>query len=434
MHFPELLLKKRNGGKLSPSEIAFFVSGYVDGTIPDYQVAALLMAIWFVGMDAEETAALTFAMRDSGEVIDLSAIGGVIADKHSTGGVADTTTLITVPLVAACGVKVAKLSGRGLGHTGGTIDKLESIPGFSTELSMERFAQVVNECGMSVIGQTREIVPADKLLYALRDTTGTVDNISLIASSIMSKKLASGSSVIVLDVKTGNGSFMKKTSEAVKLAEEMVSIGKRAGKKVVGLVTDMNQPLGNGVGNSLEIKEAIETLQGKHEGDLRRVALALAARMILLSGKAADEGEALIQVEEALVSGRGLQHLAKMIAAQGGDAGVCQDTGKLPSADELVPVVASRSGYIQEILTDEVGMSALLLGAGRMKKSDRIDVRTGLWLNKRRGDYVQKGEELAVLHVTGKSNTNESRKRLVGAYRLGDEQPEALPLIYEVVS
>ena len=434
MHFVDLILKKRNGGRLSEDEIRFFVSGYVEGRIPDYQAAAMLMAIWFQKMDERETADLTFAMRDSGDTIDLSAIAGNIADKHSTGGVADTTTLITAPVVAACGLKVAKMSGRGLGHTGGTLDKLDSIPGFSTEIEMDRFRQIVADCGLSIIGQTSALVPADKMLYALRDTTGTIDNISLISASIMSKKLASGSDTIVLDVKMGNGAFMKTKNDAECLARAMVSIGRVAGKKVEALISDMNQPLGNAVGNSLEVVEAIEVLSGKYRGDLCEVSLTLAARMLLLSDMAEDELAARQMAEDALGSGRALDTLAAMITAQGGDAGVCANTSLLPRAASMVSVTSPKSGYILEIATGEIGMAALLLGAGRATKADTIDLTVGIWLKKRLGDYVNEGEELAIFHVNDTTKLEEARSRFIGALVLGDKPPVKRPLIHAIIS
>ncbi|WP_163338861.1 thymidine phosphorylase [Desulfopila sp. IMCC35008] len=434
MHFPEILLKKRNGGRLSAAEIDYFVSGYVKGTIPDYQMSALLMAIWFVGLNDTETAELTFAMRDSGETIDLSGITGMKVDKHSTGGVADTTTLITAPIAAACGLKVAKMSGRGLGHTGGTIDKLESIPGFRTDISMHRFREIVDHSGMSIIGQTRELVPADKLLYALRGTTGTVDNISLISSSIMSKKLASGSETIVLDVKTGNGAFMKSVKDAERLARVMVAIGQKAGKKIAALVTDMNQPLGNAVGNALEVREAIEILQGNHEGDLQKVSIALSAQLLYLSGLAQDETAATKAAIEALESGRALEQLAAMIKAQRGEPDVCINPDLLPTADRLEPIVSECSGYVTDIATDEIGLAALLLGAGRVKKTDIIDPAVGIWLMKRVGDYVEKGEELAFFHVNSTDRLEEARLRFIKAFRLGKLQPTQHPMIYTTIS
>ncbi len=434
MHFLDLILKKRNGGSLSKDEIDFFISGYVAGKIPDYQVSALLMAIWFNKMDERETAELTFAMRDSGDRINLTDIEGVIADKHSTGGVADTTTLIAAPIVAACGVKVAKLSGRGLGHTGGTLDKIESIPGCRTDITMDRFKAIVSECGMAVAGQSSELVPADKLLYALRGVTGTIDNISLIASSIMSKKLASGSDTIVLDVKVGNGAFMKEWKNAEKLAEAMVSIGKMADKTTVALVTDMNQPLGNAVGNALEVQEAIEILQGKHDGDLKEVSIALASQMIMISGYAEDESAAVAQAKEAIESGRALAQLAKMIKAQGGNPAVCNDTTLLPKANQIMPIIAEKAGYVIGIMTAEIGMSALLLGAGRETKTDVIDPYVGIWMKKRLGDRVEIGEELALFHVNDTANLEQAKSRFTDALLFGDAPPDKKPLIYANVS
>ncbi len=433
MHFLDLILKKRSGSSLTTDEIRFFIKSYVNGQIPDYQVSAFLMAIWFVGMDARETADLTFAMRDSGDVIDLSHFSGPIADKHSTGGVADTTTLITAPIVAACGVKIAKMSGRGLGHTGGTLDKLDSIPGFQTSISMERFKEIVSSCNLSVIGQTTSLVPADKLLYALRDVTGTVDNISLIASSIMSKKLASGADTIVLDVKAGNGSFLKDQVEAEKVAEAMVGIGKTAGKNIKALVTDMNQPLGNAIGNSIEVVEAIEILKGHHAGDLKTVSVALATNIIYAAGIVSDLEEAETQALSALESGKALNHLVSMIEAQGGNPEVCTDTTLLPTADKLIKVQAPASGYIAEITTDQLGMSALLLGAGRSKKSDTIDPAVGIWMKKRLGEYVEKGDDLAVFHVNDDKNLLQAQKRFIDGIIISAAQPEKKPLIYKTL-
>ncbi len=433
MHIIDIIHKKRNGESLSPAEISFFVKGYVAGDIPDYQISSLLMAIWFRGMDRAETTALTLAMRDSGDTVDLSGIPGIKVDKHSTGGVADTTTLIAAPVVAACGGRVAKMSGRGLGHTGGTIDKLESIPGFSTEQSFERFTEIVKGVGLSVIGQTGNLVPADKKLYALRDVTGTVDNVSLIASSIMSKKLAAGSDAIVLDVKTGSGAFMKTASASENLARMMVDIGRMAGKRMVALVTDMNQPLGNAVGNALEVREAIEILSGMHEGDLKAVSLALAARMIFLSGLSSSVSEAERTAEAALASGKALSSLAGMIEAQSGDPRVTEDCGLLPRAKSQISVTAESSGFIRSMKTDEIGVSALLLGAGRMRKEDRIDPAVGIWLSKRIGDPVSKGEELAVFHVNSEASLDESLRRFRDALVIGPERPKLPPLIHGIV-
>ncbi len=433
MHFLDLILKKRNGKNLSKEDINYFISNYVQGNIPDYQAAALLMAIWFVEMDERETADLTFAMRDSGETIDLSGIDGITVDKHSTGGVADTTTLITAPIAAACGLKVAKMSGRGLGHTGGTIDKLESIPGLSTSIAMDRFKDIVADCGMSIIGQTSELVPADKMLYALRDVTGTIDNISLISASIMSKKLACGSDTIVLDVKTGNGSFIKERKDAENLAGIMVRIGKMADKNTLALVTDMNQPLGNAIGNALEVREAIEILQGAHDGDLKDVSTALAAKMILASGLADKEPAADQLVTDALESGRALKQLAKMIELQGGNPEVCEDAALLPQADKTVPIRSPAEGYITRIATNEVGEAAMLLGAGRAQKTDSIDLTVGIWTKKRIGDHVDEGEEIAIFHVNDTKNLEYAALQFKNALVLGEEPPEKKPLIYNTI-
>ena len=433
MHFLDLILKKRNAQSLSKDEIDYFISNYVRGKVPDYQVSALLMAIWFSKMNERETADLTFAMRDSGDAIDLSDIDGIVVDKHSTGGVADTTTLIMAPVVAACGLKVAKMSGRGLGHTGGTIDKLESIPGFSTSIEMSRFKGIVADCGMAIIGQTGELVPADKMLYALRDVTGTIDNISLIAASIMSKKLALGSDTIILDVKTGNGSFMKDKADADQLAAAMVKIGKTAGKHVMALVTDMNQPLGNAVGNALEVKEAIEILQGDHNGDLKDVSTELAVHLLVASGLD-DASGARQMVAKVLSSGEALDRFAKMIEAQGGDPGVCQDTRFLPEAGRLLPITAPAEGYIHEVMTDEIGTAALLLGAGRTKKSDTIDPSVGIWMKKRQGDYVMQGEEIAVFHINDAKNLAQAKLRFQNSLTFAPEVPKKNPLIYNTIS
>lgn len=433
MHFLDIILKKRSGRPLSAEEIRYVVEGYVQGKIPDYQVAALLMAIWFNKMDDRETADLTFAMRDSGDTIDLADLDGTTVDKHSTGGVADTTTLITAPIVTACGLKVAKMSGRGLGHTGGTLDKLESIPGLKTSIKMEKFKTIVRQCGMAVIGQTASLVPADKLLYALRDVTGTIDNISLISASIMSKKLASGADAIVLDVKTGNGAFMQERSESIELAKAMVSIGKIAGKKVTALVTDMNQPLGNGIGNSLEVYEAIEILQGKHHGALRDVALALAVQMILLAGKGTNSDDALAQATTALNSGKALKKFAQMIKAQGGNPKVCDTPDLLPKAEQQLSIHSPASGFITEITTSELGMAALLLGAGRATMNDIIDPAVGIWMKKRHGDEVKKGEELAVFHVNNEKNVEQATKRFLQAFRFHSVAPAPLQTIYETI-
>jgi pyrimidine-nucleoside phosphorylase len=433
MLITEIIEKKKQGISLSRDEIDFFINGYVEESIPDYQISALLMAIWFSGMDKQETADLTMSMAESGDLVDLSAIKGIKVDKHSTGGVSDGTTLIVAPLVASCGGKVAKMSGRGLGHTGGTLDKLESIPGFSVMQTMDKFIKIVSETGLSVIGQTDNLVPADKKLYALRDVTGTIDNVSLIASSIMSKKIASGSEAIVLDIKTGNGAFMHRISDSIRLAETMVDIGKLAGRKTVAVVTDMNQPLGFSVGNALEVKEAIEILQGQYESDLKVVAFTLASRMLIVSGICDTESSAIDMLEEALTSGKALFKLAQMIEAQGGNPEVVNDTSLLPAASKIIPVLADVAGYVEEILTPEVGYSAMLLGAGRVKKDDKIDHSVGIWLKKRLGDYVEKGDVIADFYVNDEKNLDEAVKRFKDAYKIGEEQPNELPLIYTIL-
>ncbi len=434
MHIVDIILKKRGGGALSKGEIDFFIQGYVKDEIPDYQISALLMALWFNGMDERETRDLTLAMIESGDQIDLSNIPGIKVDKHSTGGVGDTTTLVAAPLVAACGGKVAKMSGRGLGHTGGTLDKLESIPGLSISHSMDSFEKIVSQVGLSVIGQTANLVPADKKLYSLRDVTGTVDNLSLIASSIMSKKIASGSDAIVLDVKTGSGAFMKSTEDSVALAEAMVDIGIRTGRNTMALVTDMDQPLGNAVGNALEVQEAIEILRGECEGDLKEVSIALAAWMLVVSEKAADEKEARKMLNEAISSGKGLESLAKMIEAQGGDPKVTEDIRRLPQAAKLIPVLAEEAGFISAIRAEDVGIAALLLGAGRTKKTDPIDPAVGLWMKKRLGDAVAPGDELAVLYVNDDARLEEATARFKSAITIGKEKPAPRPLIHRVIA
>ena len=392
------------------------------------------MAIWFNGMNPQETTDLTLSMVASGDTVDLSGIEGIKVDKHSTGGVADTTTLVAAPF--GCSLRLARLPrcrAGGLGHTGGTLDKLESIPGLSIEQSMEVFQKLVNTIGLSVIGQTGNLVPADKKLYALRDVTVTVDNMSLIAGSIMSKKIASGADAIVLDVKTGSGAFMKTAEDSVELARAMVEIGKLAGRNTVALVTDMNQPLGNAVGNALEVQEAIEILKGGHKGDLKEVSFALSSWMLRLAGLAETEDEAMDMLTKALESGAALEALSKMIKAQGGDAAVCENPLKLPQAEKLISVKAEASGWISEMDNTEIGISAMLLGAGRQTKSDVIDPAVGLWMKKRLGEQVSVGDELAVFHVNDEKNLDESIKRFTKAVKLSADKPATLPLIYKVV-
>jgi len=434
MRIIDLIIKKKRGNVLSKEEIKFFINGYVSGDIPDYQVSSLLMAIYFQGMNKQETTDLTMAMVDSGDKIDLSAINGIKVDKHSTGGVADTATLIVGPLVAAAGGLVAKMSGRGLGHTGGTLDKLESIPGLNIAQTMDRFAEIVNTCGVAVIGQTGNLVPADKKLYALRDVTGTVDNVSLIAASVMSKKLASGSDKIVLDVKVGSGAFMKDVEGAVELARMMVDIGALSGKETVALVTDMNQPLGNAVGNALEVIEAIEILSGQHEGDLKTVSCALASKMLMLGGIFSTEDGAMAKINEVIGNGEALKRFGQMIEMQGGNSEVVNNTGLLAAATSIIEVKAESDGYIQSMDTENMGMVALLLGAGRTQKTDIVDPAVGYWLKKRIGDVVKKGDVLADFHVNDKKNLDESIDLFKKSVIIGKKPGKKIDLIYKTIS
>ncbi len=431
MHLIDIIQKKRNGGELSREEIDYVITEYVRDSIPDYQIAALLMAIWFRGMTRRETTDLTLAMAGSGDQVDLSRIPGVKVDKHSTGGVADTATLVVGPLVAACGGRVAKMSGRGLGHTGGTLDKLESIPGFTVTQTMERFIEIVSDCGLAIVGQTANLVPADKKLYALRDVTGTVDNLSLIASSVMSKKIAAGCDAIVLDVKTGTGAFMKERQGAVELARAMVEIGQLAGRRTLALVTDMNQPLGNAIGNAVEVAEAIQILRGElPSGDLKTVSFALAAQMLIASDICPSEDRAMALLDQAVASGGALERFARMIKAQGGDARICEDPGRLPNARQVLPLKARSSGFVGRMDTEAIGTAALLLGAGREKKDDAVDPAVGIWLLKRIGDPVRAGEDLALFHVNREGNLEESMRRFADAITIAEERPAPLPLIY----
>ena len=395
MHMTDLIEKKKQGQTLTQEELHFIVHGYTAGDIPDYQMSALMMAIYFRGMTPEETAQLTIEMEHSGDVVDLSPLGEHTADKHSTGGVGDKTSLVLCPMVAACGGKMAKMSGRGLGHTGGTIDKLESFPGFSTAMTPEKFLENAENVGFVIAGQTANLAPADKKMYALRDVTATVDSIPLIVSSIMAKKLASGARTIVLDVKTGSGAFMETEKSAFELARQMVSVGKHAGRNMAAVVTDMDQPLGFAVGNALEVKEAIDILAGRAGGDLLAVSLELGSRMLVAAGIAGNVEDGKARMKRALESGAGLEKLKEMIAAQGGDAGVCDDVTRLPQAKYLVPVPAPHDGYIADMDTTAIGYCAQDLGAGRKQKTDEIDPAVGLVMDVRIGDFVKQGDALA---------------------------------------
>ncbi|ATA60532.1 Pyrimidine-nucleoside phosphorylase [Geobacillus stearothermophilus] len=432
MRMVDLIAKKRDGKALTKEEIEWIVRGYTNGDIPDYQMSALAMAIYFRGMTEEETAALTMAMVHSGEVIDLSGIRGVKVDKHSTGGVGDTTTLVLGPLVAAVGVPVAKMSGRGLGHTGGTIDKLESVPGFHVEISKDEFIRLVNENGIAIIGQTGDLTPADKKLYALRDVTATVNSIPLIASSIMSKKIAAGADAIVLDVKTGAGAFMKKLDEARRLARVMVDIGKRVGRRTMAVISDMSQPLGYAVGNALEVKEAIETLKGNGPRDLTELCLTLGSHMVYLAEKAPSLDEARRLLEEAIRSGAAIAAFKTFLAAQGGDASVVDDLDKLPKAAYTSTVTAAADGYVAEMAADDIGTAAMWLGAGRAKKEDVIDLAVGIVLHKKIGDRVQKGEALATIH-SNRPDVLDVKEKIEAAIRLSPQPVARPPLIYETI-
>ena len=423
MRMYDLIMKKRNGGELTKEEIRFFIEKYVTGEIPDYQVSALMMAIYFQKMTEKETYELTMAMAESGDVLDLSNIQGIKVDKHSTGGVGDKTSLALTPMVAACGLTVAKMSGRGLGHTGGTIDKLESFPGFTTALTTERFRDNVNRIGIAIMGQTADLAPADKKLYALRDVTATVDNLSLIASSIMSKKLASGADAIVLDVKTGSGAFMKKEEDAFALAEEMVKIGRSAGRRMSALVTDMDQPLGRAVGNALEVIEAINTLQGKGPEDFTELVYSLGSEMLLAGGKAQSTGEARQMLETVVRNGKALEKLEEFVKAQGGDAKAVRDTSLLPQAKASFEIPAPMEGYVSGIVCDEIGICCLMLGGGRETKESEIDLSVGFVIHKKVGDYVNLGESLATMYYNDEEKAKAALERFQKAYSFSSEKP-----------
>jgi pyrimidine-nucleoside phosphorylase len=433
MRMVDLIAKKRDGHALTKEEIEFIIHGYTNGDIPDYQMSAFAMAVFFRGMTEEETAALTMAMVHSGDVIDLSKIEGIKVDKHSTGGVGDTTTLVLGPLVASVGVPVAKMSGRGLGHTGGTIDKLESVPGFHVEIDNDQFIEIVNKNKIAIIGQTGNLTPADKKLYALRDVTATVNSIPLIASSIMSKKIAAGADAIVLDVKTGAGAFMKDLEGAKQLATAMVEIGKRVGRKTMAVISDMSQPLGYAVGNALEVKEAIDTLKGKGPEDLQELCLTLGSYMVYLAEKASSLEEARELLENSIQEGKALETFKVFLEAQGGDASVVDDPSKLPQAKYQWELEAPEDGYVAEIVADEVGTAAMLLGAGRATKESTIDLSVGLVLRKKVGDAVKKGESLVTIY-SNTENIEEVKQKLAKSIRIS-QIPVAKPtLIYETIS
>ena len=424
---------KKQNKSLTKEEIRFFVHGAADGSLPDYQLAALLMAIRLNGMDLDETACLTWEMAQSGAMLEPD-VGGLPLDKHSTGGVGDTTTLVLAPLVAACGGKVLKMSGRGLGHTGGTVDKLESIEGMQVELAEDTFVSIVKEVGCCVVGQSKNLAPADKRLYALRDVTGTVDSVPLIASSILSKKFASGAKAIVLDVKVGSGALMPTLPDAMHLAQTMVEIGKRLNRPVSCVISGMEEPLGSHVGNALEVKEAIEILQGKVEGPLKDVALFLGSRMLMNAGLAKDGADGTAQMEKAICSGAGLKKFKEMIAAQGGNPKVCDDVSLLPAAPVICPVCATESGYLSKTDGVALGLAAQKMGAGRMKKDDVIDPAVGFVMHKRIGDLVKPGDVICTLHARDAASARQAEENIRSALTFSPAPVPAARLIYALVS
>ena len=433
MRMYDIIMKKRNGGILTTEEINFFIEGYTKGEIPDYQVSALMMAVYFQGMNEAETLSLTMAMAKSGDMLDLSEIKGIKVDKHSTGGVGDKTSLSLTPMVAACGIPVAKMSGRGLGHTGGTIDKLESFEGFTTGITREQFIENVNTIGISIMGQTADLAPADKKLYALRDVTATVDNMSLIASSIMSKKLAAGADAIVLDVKTGSGAFMQAEEDALALAREMVKIGNNAGRNTIAVVSDMDQPLGFAVGNALEVKEAIDTLRGEGPADFVELCMTLGSQMLIAGGRAKTDAEAKAMLQQVIEDGSALKKLAEFVKAQGGDAAAVYDTSKLPKASIIEAVEAPQSGYISKIACAEVGICSLILGGGRETKESEIDLAVGLVLTKKVSDYVENGETIAYIHANDAEKLKAAKERFLQAYTFSEAAPEKSVMIKHIL-
>lgn len=434
MRMYDLILKKRQGKPLTKDEIQWMIREYTDGRIPDYQMSALLMAICFQGLDKEETYELTMAMARSGEMLDLSRIQGIKVDKHSTGGVGDKTSLVLTPIVASLGIPVAKMSGRGLGHTGGTIDKLESIPGFSTQLEDDAFEEQVNSIGISIMGQTKDLAPADKLLYALRDVTATVDQISLIASSIMSKKLAAGADAILLDVKTGSGAFMKEESDAIQLAKEMVEIGKSAGRKMTAVITNMDEPLGMAVGNILEVKEAIDTLKGNGPDDFVELIETLASHMLILGGAVKDFDEGLMRVRESIQSGKALDKFKQFVAAQGGDTKYIDHPELFEQADIIEEIRSEQDGFVGSIDAQEMGICSLILGGGRETKESVIDPTVGLVFSKKVADPVKKGDVLATIYGNDEEKVKRAVLHFKENYHIIEEKPTKPIMIREVLS
>ncbi|MFC0470468.1 pyrimidine-nucleoside phosphorylase [Halalkalibacter kiskunsagensis] len=433
MRMVDLIEKKRDGEELTNEEIQFMIEGYTNGDIPEYQISAFAMAVFFKGMTQPESAYLTMAMVESGDQIDLSAIDGIKVDKHSTGGVGDTTTLVLAPLVAAVGVPVAKMSGRGLGHTGGTIDKLEAIAGFNVEIDNEEFNKLVNSNKVAVVGQSGNLTPADKKLYGLRDVTATVESIPLIASSIMSKKIASGADAIVLDVKTGSGAFMKDLEGAKALAKAMVEIGNEVGRQTIAVISDMSQPLGCAIGNSLEVREAIDTLKGKGPNDLLELCLVLGSQMVYLAEKAETKVEARKMLEEVITNGQALETFKTFISAQGGDPSIVDTPDKLPSASYTFEVNAKETGFVSEIVSDKVGTAAMILGAGRATKDSKIDLAVGLVLNKKIGERVEKGESLVTIH-SNREDVHDVIERIYHSYKVSQDPVDSISLIYDEIN
>ena len=433
MRMVDIIEKKKHGEELSKEEIRFFIEGFINKEIPDYQVSALLMAIYFNGMTENETLEFTLSVRDSGDIVALSSIKGIKVDKHSTGGVGDKTTLIIAPLVASFGVKMAKMSGRGLGHTGGTVDKMEAIPGLNTSLETQRFIDIVNEVGVSVIGQTGNLAPADKLIYALRDVTSTVDSIPLIAASIMSKKLAAGSDAILLDVKTGSGAFMKTVDKAIELATEMVAIGENAGKTTAALITEMDIPLGHNIGNTLEIIEVVETLKGHGPEDLTEVCIELAANLVTMAGEG-NLGTNRQRVRDRIHDGSAFEKFLEFVEAQGGDTSYLKDLDKFEKASIVHEVKSNANGYVYEMNTEKIGISSVILGAGRKTKEDTIDFASGIKLVKKTGDEVKEGETIAILYTNDEKAIEEAEKLLLDAYDISEEKPKMNPLILAKVT
>lgn len=432
MRMVDLIKKKRDGGELSKEEIDFIITGYTEETIPDYQMAALAMAVYFQDMTPAERAHLTLAMARSGDQINLSAIGGIKVDKHSTGGVGDTTTLVLAPLVASVGVPVAKMSGRGLGHTGGTIDKLEAVPGFQVEIANQQFINLVNQNKVAVVGQSGNLTPADKKFYSLRDVTATVESIPLIASSIMSKKIAAGADAIVLDVKTGSGAFMKDLTGATELAQAMVEIGNNIGRRTMAVISDMSQPLGYAVGNTLEVREAIDTLKGEGPEDLRELCLVLGSYMVYLAGMVDNPNQARKNLEKSLASGHALQTFKDFLAAQGGDTSVVDNPTRLPQAKYQIVVTAPQTGVVAAIKAEEIGVAAMLLGAGRATKESIIDLAVGVVLHKKIGDNVATGEPLATIH-SNQQRVDAVLGRIQQAYTITAQSVGKPPLIYDII-